>query len=200
MTTFLAILTGGGLTAIGVVLAALAANWLGARRDKRRYEHEQAMAAQAQRHEQAMAKQAQDHERAMAAETRRQERMEQAYIELLQYLSRQWRWARSVRPPWGQTEAPGPLPDEEHWRNEALVTAYGSFEVACLIAEWGDRAKKLEDADEAIRMVEESPNPSRQVDEEARQEMKAIPAYREALLEADKAIRDRVRQELAGEV
>ena len=200
MTTLQTLLTGGGLTAIGVVLAAFAANLLGARRDKRRYEHEQAMAAQAQRHEQAMAKQTQDHEQAMAAETRRQERMEQAYIELLRYLSRQWRWARSVRPMWGETDAPGPLPEEEQWRIEALVTAYGSFEVACLISEWGDRAAKLEDADATIRVREESPNSSQQLDDEAMREHKAIPSYREAMLEADRAIRDRVRQELAGEV
>lgn len=187
VTTLQTLLTGGGLTAIGVVLAALAANWLGARRDKRRYEHEQAMAAQARHHEQAM-----------AAETRRQERMEQAYIELLQYLSRQWRWARSVRPMWGETDAPGPLPEEEQWRIEALVTAYGSFEVACLISEWGDRAAKLEDADATIRVREESPNPSQQLDDEAMREHKAIPSYREAMLEADRAIRDRVREELAG--
>jgi hypothetical protein len=60
MTTLQTLLTGGGLTAIGVVLAALAANWLGERRDQRRYEHEQAM----------------------AAEARRQERLHEAYIEL----------------------------------------------------------------------------------------------------------------------
>lgn len=85
MNTFKTLLTGGGLTAIGVVLAGLVTNWLGAKRDQRRYENEQAMAAQAQ-----------GHERAMALEARRQKRLEQTYIELLGYPSHYAEWAKSA--------------------------------------------------------------------------------------------------------
>ena len=49
-------------------------------------------------------------------------------------------------------------------------------------------------------MVEESKNPSDQIDEQAMNEHKAIPVYKEAMHEADEAIRARVRQQLSGEV
>jgi hypothetical protein len=137
VTTLQTLLTGGGLTAIGVVLAALAANWLGERRDQRKYKHEQAM----------------------ATEVRRQERLEQAYIELLVYLSRQRAWARSVRPFWGQSPAPDPIPQEERWRVEALVTACGSREVLHLLEEWGEHAAKIESADATITEAETWNNP-----------------------------------------
>ncbi len=171
------LLTGGGLVGLGGFVNGWLANRHAAKRDEQRYEHEQAM----------------------AAETRRQERLEEAYIELLGYLSRQWAWARSVRPFWGQFSAPEPLPQEERWRIEALVTAYGSQEVARLLEEWGKRAAAIEAADATIRDAE-SPNPSQQADDEARQTLKAMAGHKDAMQKADRAIRDQVRRELAGEV
>ena len=44
MSTYLSLLTGGGLIAAGAVASGLLANWLGSRRDKRGYEHQQKMA------------------------------------------------------------------------------------------------------------------------------------------------------------
>jgi hypothetical protein len=61
MTTFLAILTGGGLAAVCGLISGLLTNWLGDKRDQRKYEHE----------------------RAMALDARRQERLEKAFLELL---------------------------------------------------------------------------------------------------------------------
>jgi hypothetical protein len=211
MSSFQTLLTGGGLAALGVVVSGLLTNWLGARRDKRRYDHEHAMAAEAHRHEQAMAADARlqesdmarethRHSQAIAAEARRQERLEQAYIELLGYLSRQLAWAKSVRPFWGQPPTPDPLPREEHWRIEALVTAYGSPQVRELLRQWGECAAKIEDADATIRMVEGSRNPNSQLDQEAQDEHLAISSYKAAMFKADEALRERVRQELAGEV
>jgi hypothetical protein len=176
MTTFLAILTGGGLAALGGLLSGWITNWLGDKRDQRKYAHE----------------------RDMAAEARRHERLEQAYMELLNYLSRHWDWARSVRPFWGQPPTPEPLPREERWRIEALVTAYGSEEVRRLLKDWGERAAKIENADTTIRMVEKSRNASQQMEDEAREEHIAISSYKDAMWKADEAIRERVRQELAG--
>lgn len=178
MSTFKTLLTGGGLAALGVVLAALAANWLGDKRDQRKYKHE----------------------RDMAAEARRQERLEQAYIELLGYLSRHLDWAKSVRPLWGQPPIPEPLPSEERRRIETLVTAYGSEEVGRLLREWGERAAKIENADATIRMVEKSVRPSQQMEDQAREEHLAISSYKDAMFKADEAIRDRVRRELTDEV
>jgi hypothetical protein len=177
MTTLQTLLTGGGLTAIGVVLAALAANWLGEKRDQRRYQHE----------------------RDMARDARRQERLEQAYLELLRYLSHHLDWAKSVRPIWGPIPTPDPLPPEERWRIEALVTAYGSQEVLRLLHEWGERAAKVDNADATIRLRDQSRDPGEQFDDDAMREHRAIPEYKQAMFEADKAIRDRVQQELSGE-
>jgi len=60
-----AVLENCGLIAAGAVVSGLLANWLGSRRDKRGYEHEQKM----------------------AREARTQERLDQAYIALGEYLS-----------------------------------------------------------------------------------------------------------------
>ena len=67
---------------------ALVAHWLGSKRDRRGYAHEQAM----------------------AREVRVQERLEQAYIALGEYLSRFEDWARSVHPFLGPVPAPDPPP------------------------------------------------------------------------------------------
>lgn len=177
MTTLQTLLTGGGLTAIGVVLAALAANWLGEKRDQRQYKHE----------------------RAMALEARRQKRLEETYIELLKFLSHHADWAVSVRPFFEIIKAPDPLPRAEVQRITALVEAHGSPEVRRLMKVWEERAQKLSEADQIISVVEQSRRPSQELDAEAMDEHKAIPAYREAMLHAEEAIRERIRQELAGE-
>ena len=173
MSTFLTLLTGGGLAVLGGLLS----DWIGARRDKRRYEHEQVM----------------------AREARRQERLEQAYIELLTYLSRYWDWAKSVRPMWGSIPAPDPLPPQDRWRMEALVTAHGSPEVRRLLRQWNERAAKIDNADATIRMVERSKAPSQQLDDEAQREHLALRDYKQAMFQTDEAIRDQVHRELAGE-
>jgi hypothetical protein len=180
--------TGGGLVAAGAVVSALATNFLGAMRDRRRYKHEQDLARAAQRHEQETAR-----------ETRRQERLTQTYLELLTYLSHYLDWAKSVRPMWGPVPAPDPVPSQERWRIEALVTAYGSPEVLRLLRLWGEHAAKIDNADATIRLLEQSKNPSQQFDEQAMQEHRALPTYKQEMFRADEAIRDMVRRELAGE-
>jgi hypothetical protein len=177
MTTFLAILTGGGLAALGGLLSGLVTNWLGDKRDQRKYEHE----------------------RAMAADARRQERLEQAYIELLAYLAHNAGWARSVRP-MVAIKAPDPLTSEEIQRVEALVAAFGSEEVRQLLDEWFQRMHALAAANATVAEMEDWNKPSQQLDAETRKVLAAIPDYKDAVLEADTAIRKRVRQELAGEV
>src|SRR6266508_1372088 len=78
-TTFLTLMTGGGLAVVGGLVSGMLPNWLSAKRDQRTHEHEQVM----------------------AREARRQERLEQTYIELLTYLSHHLDWAKSIRPMWG---------------------------------------------------------------------------------------------------
>jgi hypothetical protein len=146
MSTFLALLTGGGLAAIGGLVSSLIADWLGGRRDQRKYKHE----------------------RAMAIEARRQERLAQAYIDLLGYLSHHAAWAMSVRS-YPAVKAPDPLLRGEVKRVEALVESYGSPEVRGLLRVWRDRAGMIADADAMIGMVERSKNPSQELENEARQ-------------------------------
>lgn len=129
-------------------------------------------------------------------EEREQRRLENAYLELFAYLSRQNRWARSVRPFWGQPEPPPPLDPGQFEHIESLVTAYGSDRVLKLLQEWGKWAAKIEDADVTIRMEEKSPNPSREMSAEAASEHRAISSYKEEMQAADKRIRDQARREL----
>jgi hypothetical protein len=103
----------------------------------------------------------------------------------------------TVRQSWSSSSSR--LPPEERWRIEALVTAYGSPEVLRLLHEWGERAAKVDRVDGMLRMLEGSKNPSQQFDEDTMREHRALPGYKQAMFEADKAIRDRVQQELAGE-
>lgn len=178
MSTLRAILTGGGLAALGGVVSAWITNWLGGRRDRRRY----------------------DHERAMALETRRQERLEQAYIELLGYLSHYAEWMSSPQRLLGQQVAPpDPPPLEERKRVMVLLEAYGSQEVRRLLREWRSCAAKLENADDDLPTVDLHDEADTEDEAWAPDMNKIRSAHRKATLKADQAIRDRIRQELAGE-
>jgi hypothetical protein len=136
----------------------------------------------------------------MALDARRHQRLEQAYVELLAYLEHHAASARWVRPPTGPVRSPSPPTDEEVTRVGALTTAYGSDEVRALLTKWMERAAEFANADKTIGMVEESNNPSQQLEDEAARELEAIQSYRNALIDAQAAIYIRVRQELAGEV
>jgi hypothetical protein len=183
MTTFRALLIGGGLAAFGGLLSTWLTNWLGVKRDQRKYQHE----------------------RDMALEVRRQERLREAYIELLKYLSHHAEWAVSLQPlprpfPTPIPKAPDPMPRAEVHRVTALVEAYGSPEVRKLLNGWREWAEKLSEADEIVSDALERRQPGQELDAEARDEHVAMPPYREAMLQAEEAIKERVRQELAGEV
>ncbi len=131
-----------------------------------------------------------------AREARKQDRLDKAYIELGEYLSRFGDWARSVQPFWGLPSPPDPLPAEDRWHIEALVTIYGSPEVRALLDAWQEHARKIEAADDLIRSVERSPNPSADVDKQAQQGKLALLDYKAALQEAGKAIRAQMWKEL----
>lgn len=173
MNTLLTVLTGGGLVALGGLASGWLANWQGAKRDQRRY----------------------DHERKMAREARSQERLDQAYIALGEYLSHFGDWARSVQPFIGPVPTPEPLPAGDRRRIQALVTAHGSEEVQQLLERWGERAQRIENADVVIRMASESRDPGA-LDQEALREKHALEDYRKAMWDAADAIRDRMRLEL----
>lgn len=177
MWTFLALLTGGGLAAVGGLGSGLLTNWLGAKRDTRRYSHEQEM----------------------AREARRQDRLDLAYVELGKYLSRYGDWARAIRPLIGPVPVPDPLPTEERWRIESLVIAYGSDDVRRLLGLWEEQAKKIQNADQLIQLVEQTRNPSSGLDQEAHKEQLALPGYKEALFKAEAGMRDQMRRDLASE-
>jgi hypothetical protein len=175
MDTYLTLLAGGGLVAAGSVATGWLTNWLGSRRDKRGYEHEQVM----------------------AREARVQERLERAYIALGEYLSRFEDWARSVHPFLGPVPAPDPLQPAERWHIEALVTAYGSEEVQRLLDRWGECARQIENADVVIRMADTARGPSPELDQDALQERHALEDYRKAMRDAADAIRSQIQRELA---
>ena len=176
MNTFLAVLTGGGLAALGGLGSGWLNNWLGTKRDQRAHVHEQQM----------------------AREALGQERLDRAYTEVGIYLSHYGDWARSVQPRIGPVPAPDPMPQEERWRIETLVTNYGSPEVQRLLDRWGEQAQKIDNADAVIRLAERSRDPGK-LAEDADRERQALEEYRRAMHEADKAIRDRMWAELRGQ-
>jgi hypothetical protein len=100
----------------------------------------------------------------------------------------------------GPNSGTGPLPAAERWRIESLMMVYGSTEVRALLEQWAHQARKIEDADKLIGLVEKSRNPTAEMDAEAQREHREIPNYRQALHKADEELRDRMRRELAGEV
>jgi hypothetical protein len=162
---------------VGGVIASLLTNWFQARRDRQRSKHELTL----------------------AREARLQTRLEQAYVELLMYLSNLGDWAESVRPFWGQPPEPEPLTEEQHRRIDALMGAHGSREVHRLLREVNTAASRIQAADHTIRAVERSKNPSQQADGAAMREHKAMPGYKEDLAKAIEALEEQVRRELRGE-
>jgi len=132
MNTFLAVLTGGGLAALGGLGSGWLNNWLGSKRDER----------------------ARAHEQQMAREVLTQERLDRAYTEMGIYLSHHADWARSVQSFLGPVPTPDPMPPEERWRIETLVMKHGSLEVRRLLERWREQAQKIENADIVIRMAE----------------------------------------------
>jgi hypothetical protein len=177
MTTFLALLTGGGLTAVGGVLSALATNWLGAKRDERTYAHEQAL----------------------AREARTQERLDRAYQRLGEFLSYYRQWATSVRPFMGSVPTPDPPSNEELRKIETLVTNYGSREVRRLLDELGELIAKIRYADGLIETVDRATNVSAELDQEAGRERLAMIEYKKKLHQVSEAIRDQMHKELVGD-
>jgi hypothetical protein len=170
------LLTGGGLVTLGSLVSGWLADQSAKKRDERKY----------------------DHELTMARETRHQERLEPAYMALLRLLSRNRDWADSVRPLRATGQPPEPLDREELWRIETLVSMYGSDEVRRLLQEWSNCAEKVERADETLRSLDKSKNPSPEFEEQAKQEEKALPDYKAAMHQADDAVRAHVRRELGG--
>jgi hypothetical protein len=176
MNTLLAVLTGGGLAAAGGLLSGWQSYRFGSKRDQITHAHEQQM----------------------AREALGQERLDRAYTELGIYLSRHADWARSVQPFYGSVPAPDPMPPQERWHIETVVTNHGSKEVRQLLERWRKQAQKIEDADAVIRMAEKARDPSG-LAEKADTEHQALEEYRRAMHEADEAIRDRMWAELAGQ-
>jgi hypothetical protein len=179
MSTFLTLLTGGGLAAVGGLASGWVTNWHAAKRDQRKF--------------------AQDRE--MAREARNQDRLDQAYMELGKHLSRSADWARSMRPFRGSFPAPDPLPPEERYRIETVVFNHGSKEVRRLLNLWQEQAAKIRNADEVIGLSERSrdPDPDPEFVKEVDQEWSALDGYKEAMRTAELALRERMRRELASE-
>jgi hypothetical protein len=174
MNSFITLLTGGGLVGISTFLTAWQASRNAGKRDQ---------AAHA-------------HQLQMAKDARQQDRLDRAYTELGIYLAHQADWARSVHPFIGPVPAPDPMPDQERWRIEALVTNHGSPEVRALLERWGEQRLKILRADMVITMAEKSQSTG--LADQALQERLALEDNRKAFFEAAEDIRAQMNAELAG--
>jgi hypothetical protein len=88
MKTLLAVLTGGGIAAVGGLVTGLLNNWMGGKRDKHAYARQQEMAREALGHD----------------------RLDRAYTELGIYLAHRAAWAMSIRPFTNPVSGPDPTP------------------------------------------------------------------------------------------
>jgi hypothetical protein len=136
------------------------------------------------------------HERQMARDAADQERLERTYMDLGTYLSRHADWEKSVQPMLGSPAPPDPMTPAERWRIETLVTLHASPEVKRLLAEWRKHASTIDNADITIRTAEGSRDYESSLHEEAHREGLAMPGYRTAMHDADRAIRDQMYSEL----
>lgn len=177
MSTFLTLLTGGGLLAVGSTLTGWQTNRFSRKRDQ---------AAHA-------------HELTMAQEARRQDRLDRAYTDLGIYLSRHADWARSVRPIWGPVPPPERLTAEERWRIENAVKVYGSKEGRHLLAQREERFSKIQHADFTIRQADEAAGREHELEQMAQRERRALDGYKQAMYEAADRIRDQMSAELNGQ-
>lgn len=76
------------------------------------------------------------------------------------------------------------------------MRAYGSEKVRQLLGQWEDQAKKIENADRVIQLLDQVSNPSPQLDAEAHKEQLAPPGYKDTLFKAEDAIREQMSREL----
>ncbi|WP_157748297.1 hypothetical protein [Micromonospora echinaurantiaca] len=145
MNTIMALLTGGGLAALGGLVSGLVSNWLGRRRDERRYEHE---AEQTERRH--------EHEWRMSYEQRRQERIVRTYEEVMDLVGRVDLWVTFTRQFFQMAGDPKPeLPTiEEQARVQALLDVHGSPVVRERYRDWRSAVQELNLADQELRAAE----------------------------------------------
>jgi hypothetical protein len=175
VSTFIVLLTGGGLVAGSMYLSAWQTSRNASKRDQA----------------------AHTHQLQMAQEDRRQDRLDRAYTELGIFLAWSAKWARAVHPFFGPVPEPDPMPPQERRKIEALVANHGSPQVRALLDQWQEAARKIEYAGHVITMAEQSKNPG-QLADEALKERLALEDNRKALQQAADRVYDQMKAELDG--
>lgn len=176
MTNYVPLIVGGGIAAVGGVLASVETALLNARRDRTRHERELAV----------------------AREQRNQDRISQAYLELVSFLQ----YYRERVAQLASITGPSPGPEEPAMADRrrtvrALAEIYGSTEVRRLLDEWAEHLVRLNNAKATIQMAEATRDHDSAIHQDADRELMALPGYATAIYEIDDAIRAQVRTELA---
>jgi hypothetical protein len=76
------------------------------------------------------------------------------------------------------------------------VIAHGSEEVRRLLGLWEKHARKIQNVDQLIELLEQTHDTSTELYQEAHKEHTALPDYKKALFKAEDAIRAQMRREL----
>jgi hypothetical protein len=154
----MALLTGGGLAALGGLTSGFLNDWMGKRRDERKYDNDAEQ--DARRYE---------HERRMAHEARHQERIARVYDETIILAGRAKIWVTYTRPMISFPGDPKPeLPSvEEQSRIQSLLSVYGSPEVQERYEAWRKVVSELTVMDFRLKLAEDAEAKGRPGDDTA---------------------------------
>lgn len=151
----------------------------------------------------AVVRQQTDVQVAVAREERQQRRLEEAYLETLTALSHIYYWVFAVYPPITQTPEQytmPPLPElPDNARKEAAWTAYWSPRVEQLMDEWQLTVRKLQHAGMSISMARAAEAKGQQSGLDHPTLALELPGLKQAVVDADKSVRNQVRLELLGQ-
>lgn len=132
-------------------------------------------------------------------EERRQRRLEEAYIHLVTTLAERTPWVDKVYPMLTNTPEEYTMPPleepEDFIKREAYITAYWSPDVQDLVQEWNKCLREVRNAGFDIQSFKEDGKDSGISGVEAR---KRLDEAKGKVRDADRKIRERVRDELMG--
>ncbi|XRQ07371.1 hypothetical protein ACN3XK_64520 [Actinomadura welshii] len=150
-----------------------------------------------------VAKQQAEAQASAAREERQQRRLEEAYTDLLITLSHVDDWLHRVYPLITENKEQYTMPSMPEIPNrierEAVLTAYWSPQIQRLHTDWRQAVAELRHTGMDIEYIQKQEELGRESGLNKAEILKSLPKQKEAVREADQAIRSQVRLELMGQ-